>query len=76
MRLLYYDETGDFLEISFGEAPQIEYTREVEPGVFVTYDERTNVIKSVGILAFKKRTELLAKVLARMNLKLSLTISA
>lgn len=72
---IYYDELGDFLEISFGEAPETEYTREIEPGVFVTCDEKTNVIKSVGILAFKKRTELLNKVLAKMNLRLPITIS-
>lgn len=73
---IYYDELGDFLEISFGEAPETEYTSEIEPGVFITYDEKTNAVKSVGILAFKKRTEILAKVLAKMNLKLPITISA
>lgn len=73
---MYYDEDGDFFEISFGEPPKTEYTQEIEPGVFITYDEETNVIKSVGILAFKKRTALLAKVLAKMNLKLPLQISA
>jgi len=73
---MYYDEAGDFFEISFGESPKTEYTREIEPGVFVTYDEETKVIKSVGILAFKKRAELLVEVLARMNLRLPLHISA
>lgn len=73
---IYYDELGDFLEISFGEAPETEYTREIEPGVFVTYDEKTNVIKSVGVLAFKKRAQILAKVLAKINLKLPINITA
>ena len=73
---IYYDEIGDFLEVSFGEPPKTEYSREIEPGVFITYDEKTNEIKSVGILAFKKRAGLLAKVLAKMNLKMPLNISA
>lgn len=73
---IYYDELGDFLEISFGTALETEYTEEIEPGVFVTYDEKTNVVKSVGILAFKKRTSLLTTILDKMNLKLPLHISA
>ena len=73
---IYYDELGDFLEVSFGEPPEKEYTREIEPGVFITYDEKTNAVRNVGILSFKKRTALLAKVLAKMNLRLPLNISA
>ena len=52
---VYYDEAGDFLEISAG-TPIECYTIEIEPGVFLRKDERTDEVKSVGILSFKKRS--------------------
>ena len=72
---IYYDEAGDFLEISFGIPPKTEYSEEIEPGVFVTKDEKTEEIKSVGILNFKKRVEILNKILSRFNKKLPLEIN-
>jgi len=53
---IYYDEAGDFLEITFGLPPKKEYSDETEPGVFITRDEETNEIKGIGILDFKKST--------------------
>ena len=52
---IHYDEEGDFLEIGVGK-PSGCYAEEVKPGVFVRIDEKTNEIKSIGILSFKKRT--------------------
>ena len=54
---LYYDEVGDFLEISVGE-PTKCYAEEVEPGVFVRVDKETGEVKSISILDFRKRTHL------------------
>jgi len=71
---LYYDEEGDFLEITFGEPPEIEYTDEVEEGVFITRNEKTNEIYSIGILSFKKRVYLLTKILAKFNKSFPLKI--
>ena len=71
---IYYDEEGDFLEITFGEPPEIEYTDEIEEGVFITRDEATNGIYSVGILSFKKRVQILNKILSKFNKKLPLEI--
>ena len=51
---IYFDEEGDFLEISVGK-PTNCYTTEIKPGVFVRKDEKTEEVKSVGILNFKKR---------------------
>ena len=72
---IYYDEAGDFLEITFGLPPEKEYTDEIEPGVFITKDEITNEVKGVGILTFKKRVEILNKVLIKINKKIPLKIS-
>ncbi|MEK6826391.1 MAG: DUF2283 domain-containing protein [Nanoarchaeota archaeon] len=73
---IYYDEEGDFLEITFGIPPKKEYSDEVEPGVFVTKDEDTEEIKGIGILSFKKRTQILKDLLQRFKLNLPLEISA
>ena len=54
---LYYDEEGDFLEISVGE-PTKCYAEEIEPGVFARTDKKTGEVKSIGILDFRKRTHL------------------
>ena len=54
---LYYDEEGDFLEISVGN-PTKCYAEEIEPGVFVRVDEKTGEVKSVSILDFRRRSNL------------------
>ena len=53
---VYYDEEGDFLEISVGN-PTKCYASEVKPGVFLRIDEKSEEVKSVGILSFKKRSK-------------------
>jgi|TARA_B100002003_G_C14018743_1_gene491335 hypothetical protein len=72
---IYYDESGDFLEITFGVPPKTEYSDEIEPGVFITKDEETNEVKGVGILDFKKRVQLLKEILKRVNKRLPIEIS-
>ena len=67
---IYYDQEGDFLEITFGEPPELEYTDEIEEGVFITRNEDTDEVYSVGILSFKKRVEILGRVLSKFNKKL------
>ena len=54
---LYYDEEGDFLEIFVGEPTEC-YAEEIEPGVFLRIDKKTGEAKSIGILDFRKRTNL------------------
>ncbi|MBI2004048.1 DUF2283 domain-containing protein [Candidatus Pacearchaeota archaeon] len=60
---IYYDEEGDFLEVSFGAPPETEYTEDLDSGIFITKDEKTNEIKSIGILDFGKRKKFLEKFL-------------
>ncbi len=71
---IYYDEEGDFLELTFGEPPEIEYTDEIEKGVFITRDEATNEVYSIGILSFKKRVGILNVILSKFNKKLPVEI--
>jgi len=53
---VHYDVEGDFLEISVGK-PTLCYAEEVESGVFIRKDEKTNEVKSIGILSFKRRSK-------------------
>ncbi len=71
---IYYDEEADFLEVFFGEASE-SYTEEIEPGVFVRRDEKSDEINSIEILGFAKRKGLLKQILQRFNKKLPLDIS-
>jgi len=75
---IYYDELGDFLEISFGPPPKTEYTEDLEEGIFVTKDRKTHEIKSIGILSFKKRAKeaILKRVLKRLGMSIPLEIDA
>ena len=73
---IYYDEEGDFLEITFGDAAENEGTEQVEPGIFITKNTDTDQIRAVGILSFKKRPDLLRSVLNKMNISFPLSISS
>ncbi|MEK6909373.1 MAG: hypothetical protein AABX23_04955 [Nanoarchaeota archaeon] len=72
---VYYDEEADFLEVSFDQPAMSGTTEEVQTGVFVTRDIKTNNVTNVGILSFKKRVNLLKIVLTSLNKKLPIEIS-
>lgn len=72
---IYYDEMGDFLEITFGIPPKKEYSEEIEQGVFVTRDEETDEVCGIGIISFKKRVQILKEILERFNKTLPLNIT-
>ncbi len=69
---VYYDEEGDFLEISFGK-PTRCYATEIEPGVFLRKDEKTKEVKSIGILGFRKRSKKLKDIEVQLPIKVTLS---
>ncbi len=71
---IHYDEDTDFLEIFFGE-PTPSLAEEIEPDVFIRRDEKTNEIKSIEIFSFKRRQDILKKVLDKININIPLKIS-
>ena len=71
---IHYDKDSDFLEVFFG-MPTSCLAEEIEPDVFIRRDEKTNKIKSIGIFSFKKRPDILKKVLEKINLTIPLNIS-
>ena len=72
---VYYDEMGDFLEVTFGSPPENEGTEQIEPGIFITKNTDTGEISAVGILSFKKRHYILKEILQKYNLKFPLKIA-
>jgi len=65
---IYYDEEGDFLEITLGKSKE-GYAEEIDEGVFIRKDEETNEVLGIGILNFKKKSHNLK------NISLSLPIN-
>ena len=71
---IYYDKEGDFLEVSFGEPAKEGTTEEIESGIFITRDIEKNIITDIGILDFKKRVNILTRILKKFNMELPLKI--
>ena len=67
---VYYDEEGDFLEISAGK-PSKCHASEIRPGVFIRIDEKSEEVKSIGILGFKKRTKDLKDIKLEIPIEVS-----
>jgi len=70
---VHYDEESDFLEISVGK-PAKCYADEVKPGIFLRKDEKTDEVKSIGIVGFKKRSKTLKDF--ELSLPVELSIGA
>ena len=71
---IYYDKEGDFLEVSFGEPALEGTTDEIEPGIFITKDIETDRITNIGILDFKKRVQILKRILNQFNLQMPIEV--
>ena len=70
---IYFDEEGDFLEISIGK-PMKSIATEVSPGIFIRKDEETGEVKSVGILSFRKRSKELKDIEFTLPVKISMSV--
>jgi len=71
---MYYDEDGDFLEISLGEPAEEGTTDETEPGIFITRDIKTKRVTDIGILDFKRRCHILGEIFKKMEIDFPLSI--
>lgn len=68
---VYYDEKGDFLEISL-EKSEKSFCRDIAEGIFERIDENTGNVVGVGILSFKKRTSTQKDIDIKLPLKLAI----
>ena len=70
---IYYDDEGDFLEISVGTPTQC-ISKEIDSGVFIRYDKKTREAKSVGILNFKQRAKSITDIILNLPIKVNFEV--
>ena len=58
---LYYDEEGDFLEITSGDISNC-YFDNLGKGLFEIIDKTTNEVKGIAIFSFKAKTKNLEEI--------------
>ena len=68
---IYYDEEGDFLEITISHPPKESYCEDIDEDVFIRRDEYTNEVIGIGILNFKLHTKDLKDILANAPVKIN-----
>lgn len=66
---IYYDEEGDFLEISDGNIKNC-YFNNLGDGIFQIVDKSTNEVRGVAIHSFKKRIKNLNEIKLSLPFKL------
>ncbi len=68
---IYYDEEGDFLEITITNPPAESYCEDIHEDVFVRKDEKTGEAIGIGILNFKEHTKDLKNILVDVPIKIN-----
>jgi len=58
---IYYDEEGDFLEITSGDISNC-YFDNIDEGIFKIIDKDTKEVKGIAIFSFKSRTKDLEEI--------------
>ena len=58
---IYYDEEGDFLEITGGDISNC-YFDNLGNGIFNIIDKETMEVKGIAVFSFKKRTKNLTEI--------------
>ena len=68
---IYYDDEGDFLEITVSNPPKESYCEDISEDVFVRKDEETKEIMGIGILNFKKHASDLKDIFINAQIKIN-----
>jgi hypothetical protein len=66
---IYYDDEGDYLEITMGDISNC-YFDDMGEGIFQITDKSTKEVKGIAIFSFKKRTRDLDGVKLSLPFKL------
>ena len=69
---LYYDEKGDFLEITFGDISNC-YFDNIGKGIFKIIDKKTGEIKGIAIHSFKARSKTLDEIKLQLPFKFKIS---
>jgi len=68
---IYYDEEGDFLEITIVNPPAESYCEDIHEDVFIRKDEKTGEVVGIGILNFREHTKDLKDILVNVPIKIN-----
>ena len=68
---IYYDEEGDFLEITIINPPVESYCEDIHEDVFIRKDQNTHEVIGIGILNFKERAKELKDILIDVPVKIN-----
>lgn len=68
---IYYDEEGDFLEMSSGDISNC-YFNNIGEGIFEIIDKTTKEVKGVAIFSFKNRTKNLEDIKISLPFKFNI----
>jgi len=69
---IYYDEEGDFLEITLGDISDC-YFDDSGNGIFKIVDKKTKEVKGIAISAFKKRAKGLEELELTLPVRLEIS---
>jgi len=69
---IYYDEEGDFLEITLGNYSE-GYFENLGDGIFKRIDKKAGNITGIAIAGFKKRTKKLEELEISLPIKMEIT---
>ncbi|MEK6830101.1 MAG: hypothetical protein AABY15_08355 [Nanoarchaeota archaeon] len=69
---LYYDEEGDFLEITFGDISNCHFDN-TGKGIFRIIDKTTGEIKGISIHSFKARSKTLDEIKFQLPFKFKIS---
>jgi len=72
---IYYDEEGDFLEITVANPPEESYCEDVNEDIFLRKDEETGEVIGIGILNFKENSKDLKDILAKVPVKINFELA-
>lgn len=70
---IYYDDEGDFLEITSGNISQ-SYFDNLGNGIFEIIDKETKEVRGIAVFSFKARTNKLREI--KLSLPFKFKISA
>ncbi len=68
---IYYDEEGDFLEITIKNPPEASYCEDVDEEVFIRREEESHEVIGLGILNFKEHSKDLKNILNKVPVRIS-----
>ena len=68
---IYYDEKGDFLEITIANPPEASYCEDINKDVYIRKDEETHEVIGIGILNFREHAKDLKDILTNVPVKIN-----